>query len=274
MNELRRNEYQDLGFTIVRQVFQPEAIAELREACDQLVLMAKDFHEDAFIDVTFFNLMRPCNPFAKDLASHPVIPGQLRRVTYPYGVSRIIDQLRTHDSLLNAVAELFEPNLVQIVNQINFSPPNIGTGWGWHQDYRFRHRGLPNPMQNFVQTVTAIDPCNERNGGLRLIPQSHRLGELALDQANEDAERHFDPKLAVTPDLAPGDTVFFNPLVIHGSGENRSDQLRRVFINGYARGGMSSIGMPVMKEGAIIRERSGTMEYELDRDILPLASKY
>ncbi len=274
MTDALRDAYERDGFVIMRGLFDGDALREINAACDELQAMASDFQGDEFVDVTFFNMMRACNPFACDLQQHAPMPGILRRVTYPYAISPILDRYRTHPNLIHAVASILGPDVVQVVNQVNFSPPNIGTGWGWHQDYRFRRQGLEDPMRNFMQTVTAIDRCHLGNGGLRLIPGSHRLGMLTLDKENERAETYFDPTLAITPTLEPGDSAFFNPLVIHGSGANRSDALRRVYINGFARASATPYGIPVLKHGDIVRHREGKMEYEGDRATLPLASKY
>jgi ectoine hydroxylase-related dioxygenase (phytanoyl-CoA dioxygenase family) len=35
--------------------------------------------------------------------------------------------------------------------------------------------------------------------------------------------------------LEPGDVALWNPYLVHASGTNRSDHLRRLYINGYVR---------------------------------------
>ena len=35
--------------------------------------------------------------------------------------------------------------------------------------------------------------------------------------------------------LEPGDVAFWSPYLVHGSGANRSDHKRRLYINGYVR---------------------------------------
>lgn len=265
--------YQDEGYAVVRGVFGESELQELRKGCDELVEKAKDFKDDAFVGQTFFNIFRKADPFAKNISQAEIVPGQIRRVTYPYAVSEIFNRYRAHPKLLSVVAALLGDDLKQIVNQVNFNPPRSGTGWGWHQDYRFRKAGIGKLPDGFVQSITAIDLCSTVTGGIRLVPRSHALGDLRLDLDVENAEKQFDAKSAVTPELKPGDVVLFNSHVIHGSTPNQSPHQRRVYINGYARA-TSQVGMPVMKNGTPTSQIVGRMEYEGDLELLPKASKY
>jgi len=265
--------YRTEGWAVARGVVSAAELEELRVACEALCTRAQTFTRDVFIGATFFNLHRDGNPFARDLASRPQVPGLLRRVTYPYALSPVLNAYRAHPRLLGIIQTLLGPDLVQIVNQVNFNPPGHGTGWGWHQDYRFRKPGVANLVEDFVQTILAIDLCSTATGGLRLIPGSHRLGDLKLDTDNENAERFFDARQAVTPVLEPGDMVLFNSHIIHGSTPNLSPAKRRVYINGYARA-TARIGMPVLRAGVPTSDIQGRMEYEGDLDLLPKAAKY
>jgi hypothetical protein len=265
--------YRDEGFVIVRGVVGESELAELRRGADELCTLAKGFADDTFVGLTFFNIFRKADPFAKNIREAEVVPGLIRRVTYPYALSEIFNRYRAHPRLLAAVAALLGPDLKQIVNQVNFNPPQSGTGWGWHQDYRFRKAGIPHLVQDFVQTILAIDLCSSVTGGIRLVPKSFRLGDLKLDSDNENAESYFDATQAVSPELHPGDVLLFNSHVIHGSTPNSSPNQRRVYINGYARA-TATIGMPVLVAGVPTSAKVGKMEYEGDLELLPKASKY
>lgn len=265
--------YRHDGFLVVRHVIATHEVFALREACDRLEDAARHYEHDEFVGATFFALHRPANPFARDIDQLAPVKGLLRRVTYPYAANPVLDAFRTHPRLLGLMRSLLGDELVQVVNQVNFNPPVSGAGWGWHQDYRFRKPGLVAPVTDFVQTLLALDPCSVYTGGLRIVPRSHELGPLALDTDNENAERHFDASTAVTPDMAPGDIILFNPYMIHGSTANLSNGPRRVYINGFARAGIP-FGMPVLSGGVPQTAARGRMEYEGERDILPKASKY
>jgi ectoine hydroxylase-related dioxygenase (phytanoyl-CoA dioxygenase family) len=262
------------GFVVVKGVFDRHEIGQLTNACDELTKMAADRTEDFYVGACYFNMHRDCNPFDSKVNAHQVVKGELRRVTYPYLVNQTINYYRTQTKLLQAVQSLLGPNVVQIVNQVNFNPPQRGTGWGWHQDYRFRRPTIHDMNTNYVQTLTALDRAGSFNGGLRLVPESPKLGGFKLDQEQDKAETYFDAKSAVTPELEPGDICMFGPYMIHGSTPNRSDLQRRVFINGFANADQCDHGLPVLNGGVVIKTTPGLMEYEQQTEKLPLASKY
>ena len=265
--------YREQGYLVVKNVFDQNDLTWLRQGCDDLCQQAASFQQDTFVGVTFFNMFRDADPFHQSIDKIPVQAGKVRRVTYPYAVNSIFDAYRTHPNLLAVAASLLGQDIVQVVNQVNFNHPGGSAGWGWHQDYRFRRTGIQNPQTDFVQTLVAIDLCSRETGGIRVVPQSDRLGCLSLDKEPERAETYFDPKLAVTPELQPGDVICFNPLVIHGSTPNKSPWQRRVYINGFAKASIP-FGQKVLENGVPVRSHSCKMEYEGDQATLPKASKY
>ena len=275
VTEKLNSDLADLGFSIVRGVFDQACIARAIAGCDELERRAQSLAADTFIDGSFFGLHRDVDPFAKEAATAAPIAGMIRRVTYPYRSVEAFDQLRRHGPLLELIQAVLGDDVKQIVNQVNFNPPGRGTGWGWHQDYRFRREGMTGLPTSFLQSLTAIDACTLENGGLRLIPGSHRFGRLTLDVNPEQAREHFSDDQAVTPELAPGDVVFFNGFVVHGSTPNLSNHPRRVFINGYARAAdCPDYGQLVVEHGAPCVTPKGVMEYEDQQDRIASAAKY
>lgn len=97
------------------------------------------------------------------------------------------------------------------------------------------------PADGIVGTWTAVQPSTRDNGCLAVIPASH-LGELAehgdpdWEQVNFGffAAKGVDVEARVQLEMEPGDTLFFHPLLIHGSGRNRSDGFRRAISVHYA----------------------------------------
>lgn len=266
-------DYRHAGYLVIPRLIEQDNVAVLAAACDGLEDKARTMTSDTYSGVAFFNLHKACDPFDPQIDSYAAHQGVLRRVTYPYAVCHTIDACRSHPALLGVMRSLLGDDVNQLVNQINFNPPGLGLGWGWHQDYRFRRPGLQNSLLNYVQCLIAIDPCNVETGGLRLIPESDRRGGLALDSNPENARQLLKDESYVTPSLAPGDAVIFNPYVIHGSTPNTSLHPRRVFINGYANANFCDYGRTVMAGGEALTG-SQAMEYEDDPVRLAKASKY
>jgi len=102
-----------------------------------------------------------------------------------------------------------------------------------------------NLATSYVQTGLAIDPHTTDSGCMKFIRGSHTRGDLDLDTQAEVLGRSMSDAVlegaGLSPDdlveviLEPGDLAFWSPYLVHGSGANRSDHRRRLYINGYVR---------------------------------------
>ena len=129
-----------------------------------------------------------------------------------------------------------EPYAVQTM--LYFKPPGA-RGQALHQD-QFYLRVQPGTC---MAAWLALDPCDEENGCMRVVPGSHNLPVLCTEKA--DTTRSFTDvtvpipeEMPVTPVLmAAGDVLFFNGSLIHGSYPNTSgDRFRRALIGHYIAG--------------------------------------
>jgi len=102
-----------------------------------------------------------------------------------------------------------------------------------HQDLLYFPFG---PADDVCATWTAINRVDRSNGCLSVIPGSHRspLQTHALPKWEyvnrgyygvKDMEDRLDQRVHVEMD--PGDTIFFHPQLIHGSGRNISNGFRK-----------------------------------------------
>jgi phytanoyl-CoA hydroxylase len=118
-------------------------------------------------------------------------------------------------------------------------PPGVDGRHPLHQDllyFPFR------PADRIVGTWTAMVRCHRGNGGLAVVPGSHK-GEL-LEHESPDwehvnflyvgARSRGEAPPRVHLEMEPGDTLFFHPLLLHGSGRNRSFGFRPAISCHYA----------------------------------------
>ena len=125
-----------------------------------------------------------------------------------------------------------------------FKPPGA-RGQALHQD-NFYLRVEPGTC---VAAWIACDVIDRENGGLEVVPGTHRMDLFCPEEA--DAEVSFareyvppPPGLAAVPvDMSPGDVLFFNGSLVHGSQPNRTaDRFRRSFIGHYVGRSAERIG--------------------------------
>ena len=117
-------------------------------------------------------------------------------------------------------------------------PPGVDGRHPLHQDLRyFRLR----PPEGIVAAWTALSPCSRESGCLAVLPGSHRgrfheHGDPDWEHVNAAfyGIEGVDTEARVHIEMEPGDTVFFHPLLIHGSGRNRGNGFRRAISAHYA----------------------------------------
>lgn len=144
-----------------------------------------------------------------------------------------------NEKLLDVVENFCGPNIKTIHNMLINKPPGVDGRHPLHQDllyFPFR------PADRIVATWTAMERVNRENGCLAVIPGSHK-GPLYEHGVIPDAKninlayfgaREIDIEKRVHIDMEAGDTLFFHPILLHGSGKNRSTGFRRAISAHYA----------------------------------------
>jgi ectoine hydroxylase-related dioxygenase (phytanoyl-CoA dioxygenase family) len=129
-----------------------------------------------------------------------------------------------------------EPYAVQTM--LYFKPPQA-RGQALHQD-NFYLRAQPGTC---MAAWMALDDCDEANGCMQIVPGSHTWPILCTEKA--DTSRSFtDVTVPIPADqevrpivMSPGDVLFFNGAVVHGSYPNTTtDRFRRALIGHYIEG--------------------------------------
>jgi len=150
-----------------------------------------------------------------------------------YEQDPVLDEYATNERVLDCVERIVGKDVQTIHTMLINKPPNVDGRHPLHQDllyFPFR------PADKIVAAWTALEPITRENGRLVAVPGSHR-GEL-LEHGNP-AWDHLNGGYFGVKDLggamhdrvhlemAPGDTVFFHPILLHGSGRNRTQGFRR-----------------------------------------------
>ena len=224
------------GYAIVRGVFGHDEIGAIAAAIEAV-------HDDALAHGRCF---RHGNLFYNVAAGADGSP-QVRMAQWPSYRWPALDAMRLDRRIARLLEPLIGGDLKQIINQIHWKAKGGSTDFAWHQDSRFREpaEAYRNLGAAYVQTGLAIDPHTRESGCLRFLRGSHRRGALDLDASVEVLGTAMSDSVlnraglaaidAVDVVLEPGDLALWSPYLVHGSGENRSDHRRRLYINGYVR---------------------------------------
>lgn len=177
----------------------------------------------------------------KALAWDDGVPSDDPLARYP----RFVHPHRRDDTAAGGLTRrlMLDPRLGRVVTELigpalgaqsmfYFKPPGA-RGQGMHQDNLF----LQAHPETCLAAWIAVDPVDGGNGGLFVVPGSHRLSLLCPEAANQDES--FTAQLIRLPDgmtriqteLNSGDVLFFHGSLAHGSPPNTSgDRFRRSLI--------------------------------------------
>lgn len=143
-------------------------------------------------------------------------------------------------ALVTAAQSLIGSEIYSLSSNVFNKPPGVDGRHPMHQDLRyFKVR----PADKIVGVWTAMLPATRDTGCLAVLPASHRTELLEHESPDWDFVNHgffgignVDLTSRVHVEMAPGDTLLFHPLLVHGSGRNRSTQFRRAISVHYASG--------------------------------------
>jgi phytanoyl-CoA hydroxylase len=170
--------------------------------------------------------------------------GVYPRVMQPHEISSLAREVLLDVRLRDVLETLFGEEVLAAQSMFYFKPPKA-RGQALHQD-NFYLRVEPGTC---VAAWVACDVIDRENGGLEVVPGTHRMDLFCPEEADEGmsfAREYVPPPagLAAVPvDMAPGDVLFFNGSLVHGSEPNRSQgRFRRSFIGHYVGSSTERIG--------------------------------
>lgn len=138
-------------------------------------------------------------------------------------------------AIFDILEEFYEEPMLAAQSMFYFKPPKA-RGQALHQD-NFYLKVSPGTC---VAAWIALDRADSENGGLKVVPRTHRTEIFCPEAADPAASwtNHFvrppEGTSVVDPVLEPGDVLFFNGSLIHGSEPNSSEsRFRRSFICHY-----------------------------------------
>lgn len=137
-----------------------------------------------------------------------------------------------HATLLHVVSQFVGSDVTAMHSMLINKPPGTDEHPP-HQDlYYFPFR----PADKIVAAWTAIDSATIENGCLFVVPGSHKEETIhEHDYTSVQSKMYhgiLDPAVAphgkrVYLEMSPGDTVFFHPYLVHGSGPNVTKGYRK-----------------------------------------------
>ncbi|XP_028669472.2 phytanoyl-CoA dioxygenase, peroxisomal [Erpetoichthys calabaricus] len=145
--------------------------------------------------------------------------------------------------ILKYVECFIGPNIMAMHTMLINKPPDTGKKTSRHPLHQDLHYFPFRPADCIVCAWTAMEKIDRNNGCLVVLPGTHKESLKQHDYPEWEGGvnkmyhgiRDFDPNLPrVHLVMEKGDTVFFHPLLIHGSGTNRTQGFRKAISCHYA----------------------------------------
>lgn len=225
--------WEENGFLLVSHVFSKDEVDGIR---DHFMALQREAQK------TDSPLRSRYAPLSREQSNGDILK-EFPRVMHPHKWDDLSKQQMLDERLHRILRDLFaeEPLAAQAMF---YYKPMGARGQALHQD-NFYLNVRPGTC---IAAWTAIDDADEENGGMSVVPGSHKLGVQCPGMA--DMSQSFTTELVAVPEgfqevpvrMKAGDVLFFNGSMIHGSTPNSStDRFRRAFICHYV--GNSMVGM-------------------------------
>lgn len=227
----QRKFYEDNGYIVIRNLVPKEKLDVYRERFEQICRRE--------VEIPGLTIMRDVA-----IARSEFVPGE-------QAVTKL--QEFQNDDILFGYCEL--PEIIKYVQTFTGKevkamhtmlinkPPDPGKKTSRHPLHQDLHYFPFRPADRVVCSWTAMQKVNRENGCLVVLPGTHK-GELLQHDYPEweggvnkmyHGVRDFDPNASrVHLPMDTGDTVFFHPLLIHGSGMNKTKGFRKSISCHYA----------------------------------------
>lgn len=120
-------------------------------------------------------------------------------------------------------------------NSIMTKNPKFSSQTNWHRDTRYWHFN----NKYLINSWLALGPENNENGGLLVLPGSHRWDEnsFVLDQdqflINDHPANKSRLSLALTVELDAGDCLLFSAHCFHAAAQNNTNEVKHSLVFTY-----------------------------------------
>ncbi|XP_057587608.1 phytanoyl-CoA dioxygenase, peroxisomal [Hippopotamus amphibius kiboko] len=162
------------------------------------------------------------------------------------------------------------PNIMAMHTMLINKPPDSGKKTSRHPLHQDLHYFPFRPSNSIVCAWTAMEHIDRNNGCLVVLPGTHKGplkphdypqwegGVNIMFHGIQDYDKN-DARVHLL--MEKGDTVFFHPLLIHGSGRNKSQGFRKAISCHFADANCHYIDV------------KGTSQENIEKEILGMASK-
>lgn len=211
-----RKEYEEKGVIVIPSVFSASE-------CDQIKNSAYSVTDDQI-----------------KAAGYPHVPSEQAYnrkslIFFPALAHSYLNEIRISKPMTELVREFIGDDVRQINNQIYFRERGDLDQFAWHQDVMFRENHIfgNDVVDDYFQTIIAVDDITEKNGAIEFIEGSHKTMRIESPKNLRKFERGDLKGTKYT--AKKGDVLIWSVMIVHGSERNDSNSSRMTYMNGFCR---------------------------------------
>lgn len=211
-----KKEYEETGIVVIPSVFSSSE-------CDQIKNSAYSVTDDQI-----------------KAAGYPHVPSEQAYnkkslIFFPALANSYLNEIRISKPMVELVREFIGDDVRQINNQIYFRERGDLDEFAWHQDIMFRERHVFNNdvVDDYFQTIIAVDDITEENGAIEFIEGSHKIMYIDAPKNLRKFDRGVLNGKKYT--AKKGDVLIWSVMIVHGSERNNSESSRMTYMNGFCR---------------------------------------
>jgi ectoine hydroxylase-related dioxygenase (phytanoyl-CoA dioxygenase family) len=211
-----RKEFLEKGIIVIPSVFSSSE-------CDEIKTQAYSVQDDDIVKAGY-----PHNPSEKMYNKKSLI-------FFPSLCNDYLNSIRIDKRMVELVREFVGDDVRQINNQIYFREKGDLDEFAWHQDIMFRESHIfgNDVVDDYFQTIIAVDDITEENGAIEFIEGSHKTMRIDSPRNLRRFERGDLKGKKYT--AKKGDVLIWSVMIVHGSETNNSDSSRMTYMNGFCR---------------------------------------
>lgn len=211
-----KKEYDDKGVIVIPAVFSASECNEIKSAANSVT-------DDQI-----------------KAAGYPNVPSEQiynkkSLIFFPALAHSFLNQIRISRPMTDLVREFIGDDVRQINNQIYFREAGDLDEFAWHQDIMFRENNIfeNDVIDDYFQTIIAVDDITEENGAIEFIEGSHKTMHINAPRNLRSFQRGDLKGKKYT--AKKGDVLIWSVMIVHGSERNNSNSDRMTYMNGFCR---------------------------------------
>ena len=212
------SDFKEKGFCVRNNIFNADALYALSSEFDRIVSQLEESGE-------YINA-RWGSELTKDIEQSDT------QVIHTHNVQSFSAEMMSmiqNKKFLDAVEKLIGKDIILHHTKLFLKPPGNGSAFPLHQDWSY----FPTEKNSMIAAVIHLTDSDEEMGCMRIVPGSHRLGQIEKSDGHSFVKGIHDRYQLedAEPIIAePGDVVFFHCCSLHGSMPNISKRPRKTVL--------------------------------------------